>query len=401
MTENPGQRIDALRERIQAGEEISSADQETLLAFSDRLRLLSSRYSDHRHEHLLRRCVRMAEEVGGLADALEERSAAEELVKWIHREYDNEETNRDYRGSLRVFGKRSGEDDELPESIEWIPGSTSRNYKPKPKPGEMLHWDEDVFPMIDACRYARDEAMVAVAWDAGARSGEFRDLQLRDVSDHPNGLRITVDGKTGQRTITLIPSVPYLQRWLAEHPADDPSAPLWSKLHSPEDLSYQAVRKTLNEAAERAGVHKPVTLTNFRKSSASYLASQGLNQAVLEEHHGWSRGSRVASRYVSVFADASDREIARAHGLDVEKDEPDPTAPMTCPRCNRETPRENPACMWCGQSQSHEATQRIEEQREAALKSSRIVPEEVADAIQTIERFMGDDGGIRAAGFDE
>lgn len=403
MTENADQRIEDLRERIQIGEDMSNADQEALLAFSDRLHLLSSRYSNHRHEHLLRRCVRMAEEVGGLSAALTERSAAEQLVQWIHHEYDNEETNRDYRVSLRMFGKRTGENDDIPTSIEWISGSTSRNHKPKPTPGEMLHWEEDILPMIDACRYARDEAMIAVAWDSGARSGELRALTLRDVSDHPNGLRITVDGKTGQRSITLIPSVPYLQRWLADHPADslDAPAPLWSKLHSPEDLSYQAVRKTLIEAAERAGVRKPVTLTNFRKSSASYLASQGVNQAVLEEHHGWERGSRVASRYVSIFADASDREIARAHGLDVETEEPDPTAPIACPRCTRETPRENLACMWCGQSLSREASEQIEAQRDAAFEAARTVPDDVADAIQTIERFMGDDAGLRAAGLDD
>jgi len=52
--------------------------------------------------------------------------------------------------------------------------------------------------------------------------------------------------------------------------------------------------KTLEGAAEDAGVDKPVTFTNFRKSSASYLASQGMNQAHIEDHHGWVRGSDVA-----------------------------------------------------------------------------------------------------------
>ena len=59
--------------------------------------------------------------------------------------------------------------------------------------------------------------------------------------------------------------------------------------------------KTLEGAAEDAGVDRPVTFTSFRKSSASYLALQGMNQAHIEDHHGWVRGSDVASRYVSVF----------------------------------------------------------------------------------------------------
>ena len=49
----------------------------------------------------------MAEEFGGLGAALEEKVAAEDLVRWINRNYENEETNRDYRVALRVFGRRA------------------------------------------------------------------------------------------------------------------------------------------------------------------------------------------------------------------------------------------------------------------------------------------------------
>jgi len=91
----------------------------------------------------------------------------------------------------------------------------------------MLDWDEDIIPMIEACKNSRDEALIAVAFDAGARSGELQDLTVGDVNDHKHGLRIFVDGKTGQRDVTLIPSVPYLQRWLGDHPApDDTTAPV-------------------------------------------------------------------------------------------------------------------------------------------------------------------------------
>jgi len=347
-----GARVDTLRdERIPDSEAISAADGELLLAFSDELFLRSAEYSDHRHEKLLRHCVRMAEEAGGLADALEDRDAAEDLVRWINRTYDNEETNRDYRVALRVFGKHATDGGDAPSSIDWISGQTSRSYDPQPDPSDMLHWEEHVLPMVEATHNNRDAAIIATAWDAGCRSGEFRALTVGDVSDHKHGLQITVDGKTGQRTVTLIPSVPHLQRWLQDHPAgDDPSAPLWSKLHSADGISYRMFKKLLEGAAERAGVRRPVTLTNFRKSSASHLASQGMSQAHIEEHHGWTRGSDVASRYVSVFADDADRELARIHGRDVQEEEPDAIAPVECPRCGRETPRDEEFCVWCEQA---------------------------------------------------
>lgn len=169
----------------------------------------------------------MAEEVGGLTDALDSRSATENLVGWINRNYDNEEINRDYRVALRMFAKRVTDGSGIPPSLEWVPADTSLNYDSKLNPADMLRWEEDVLPMIDATLNARDAAFIAVAWDSGARNGELRDLRVGDVTDHKHRHQVTVDGKTGQRTITLIPSVPYLRRWLQEHPRkDDREAPL-------------------------------------------------------------------------------------------------------------------------------------------------------------------------------
>ena len=392
---DPGAQIETLRDRIEASDEISDADRSALFDFSDELYLLQTKYSDHRHLKLLRHCTRMAEHVGGLAEALEERDATEDLVRWINRTYDNEETNRDYRVALSVFGRRTTDEngDDPPESIEWVPSGTSSNYDPAPNPGDMLHWEEDVLPMIEATDYSRDAALIAVAWDSGARSGEIRSLTMGDVADHRHGFQLTFQGKTGQRTVTLIPSVPYLQRWLSDHPArDDPNAPLWCKLNRPEEFSYRMFTKILEGAAEDAGIRKPVTFTNFRKSSASYLASQGMNQAHIEDHHGWVRGSDVAAHYVSVFGEDADRELAKIHGAEIdEEDEPDPKAPIDCPRCGRETPREKDFCVWCSQATSHDAVEEImaEEQdlRDAILKLIKEDPE-VLDDIEKAQEAM-------------
>ncbi|AFO57038.1 integrase [Natrinema sp. J7-2] len=197
MTSTPRDRIDTLRGRIETGD-IGDDDRDLLLEFSDRLDLLAQQYSDHRHEKLLRHCVIMAEELDAdtLATALEERDAAETIVAWINRTYDNEETNRDYRSALRVFAKRvsDGDDDECPPSIDWVPSSTSNNYDPTPDPRDMLKWDEHIQPMLDECYNARDAAMIALQFDAGLRGGEFKDLEVGDIQDHDHGLQVTVEG---------------------------------------------------------------------------------------------------------------------------------------------------------------------------------------------------------------
>jgi integrase len=415
MPENPHDRLDRLREEIETTDDIDDHDRELLLRFDDRLSL--QQYSAQRREKLLRHCKILAggvsrESLGPddtpdarLADALEDETAARTIVRWINQTYQNEETNRDYRIALRVFATHVTDGDDIPDSVAWVPSSTSRSYNPSPDPAEMLDWEADVLPMIEATLNARDAALIVVAWDSGARSSELLDLRVGDVTDHDYGLQITVDGKRGQRLITLIPSIPYLNRWLQDHPRrDDDTAPLWCTLQSGEELSYQMCRKIPREAADRADVFKPVTFTNFRKSSASHLASQGVNQAVLEDHHGWTQGSDVASRYVSVFADASDRALARAHGKDVADDEPEPIAAVTCPRCEKETPRDESFCMWCNQAIDHGAVDEMAEKEEsqrrellAAAKDNPELLERLEEMEPLVEALGGDPDVIETA----
>lgn len=403
MTNDAEDSLDRLREQIDESDALSESDRDALIAFSDQLELLQSEYSDQRHEKLLRHCAIMAGQAKRIDErdlpdvdlhrALEDRDVAEDLVRWINGRYESESSNRDYRVALRMFGKHTTPGEEIPESLEWIPTTTSRNHKPKPDPADMLHWKADVLPMIDGTRNTRDAALVAVAWDSGARSGELRALKVGNVTDHKHGLQVTVDGKTGQRTVTLIPSVPYLQRWLEDHPAsDDSQAPLWSKLNTPEKPSYQQLRKSLREAAERARVTKPVTFTNFRKSSAAHLASSGANQAHIEQHHGWTHGSDVASRYIAVFGEAADNELARIHGVEVDdEDEPDPIAPIDCPRCTRKNPRDESICVWCGQALEPGAVETLEErEREVRTAALQFVADhpDLVDEIDSAESLM-------------
>jgi integrase len=399
MTNDPRRKIDLLREQIRDSETLSDRDRENLLAFSERLDLLKSEYSDQRHEKLLRHCAIMAGQSQQidqselpdveLSAALESEDAAFALLGWINARYDNEETNKDYRLALRMFGKRLN-DGEVPESLESIPTTTSRNYNPTPNPADMLDWEDDVVPMVEATRNPRDAALIAVAWDSGARGGEITDLTVGDVTDSRHGLKLTLDGKTGQRSVLLVPSVPYLNRWLGEHPGDD-SDRLWSKLTSPEPVTYQQLRKSIRSAAQRAGVSKPVTFTNFRKSQASHLASRGMNEATIKNRLGWSQGSSVASRYVSIFGEDSDREVARLHGADIEQEEPEPIAPVECPRCGRENPRDHEECMFCGQLLDVKAVQSVQDRerevRDAAMRLVAIEPDVLND-IQKVEDLM-------------
>lgn len=312
-------KVESLRERIQDSSGLSDEDRAALMEFSDTLYLLNSEYTDLRHEKLLRHCTRMAEIVGGLAESVHDKGAAEDLVRWINRTYDNENTNHDYRTALRVFGNRVTEKEGIPDSLEWIPSGTSNSHNPVPNPADMLEWENDVIPMIEACRNSRDKALIAVAFDSGARSGELQDLTVGDVNDHRHGLQIMVDGKTGQRSVLLVTSVPYLQRWMSDHPdSTDGDAPLWSKLDDAEEVSYRCYLNIFKWAGRKAGISKPTTPTNFRKSNATYLAEKGMNESFINDRQGRTRGSKATAHYVAKVGGRAEDEYARLQGLEVD-----------------------------------------------------------------------------------
>jgi integrase len=381
MGQNYRASISRLRDRLRESDAISDADSQALLKYSRELDALGqAEIGDASHEKYLMRLVKMAEEVGGLAEALESTDAAKNLNSWINGNYQNPESNKTARDSLRSFGEHASDGQGKPESIEWVPTGYPSNFNRRPDPSKMYRWDKHVVPMLNACRNFRDEALISLAFDIGPRSGELQDLTIGDLADHDYGLQVTLDGKRGRRSPVLLMAPKRVEQWLQTHPApDDPTAPLWSKLGSADPISAQMVRKIFRQAVDRCSITPPskATPTRFRKSSSSHLARRGVSQTALENRYGWVRGSDEAARYIAVFGDESEREIAMALGVDVGDDEPEPMGPVTCTRCEQETPRDKDRCVWCGQPRSVEAAKEAQETQSAGLEMiAQLVEEE-------------------------
>ena len=409
-------RIENLRERIKkrsglADEELENADvptiaeddAEKLLEFSRQIDLLNSEYTDYRHEKLLRHCVIMAEQVGGLAGALEERDDAEKVLLWINTQRDtpeySEETNQDYRVALRIFGKRTLKMDEVPESLAWVPTGTSNSYDPSPNRSDMLDWEEAKHMAVEGTTNRRDKALIAVSHELGPRGGENHEVLIGQVNDADHGIQIILDGKQGEHSVTLINSVPYLQQWLSEHPGrDDDDAYLWCNLDDPYDnASYQTFLGRFKEAGRRADIDKPVTPTNFRKSNTYWLAKQGANESFINDRQGRKSTSDHARRYIAEFGPENENnQYAELQGLDVQTEKTEDRTPLTCPRCDKQTPRDEPFCVWCHQAMEPEAVDKLEkeesEQRRKLLRIAKESPE-LLDAVEEIEPLIDTLGG--------
>ena len=140
-------------------------------------------------------------------------------------------TRSDCKEILKRFYKyvRNGNADKItpfPPEVAWISTEVKRNEQKEP---DVLGEDE-IKRLITGATSTRDKAFIAVLAEGGFRIGEILSGSIGDAVFDENGVRLTVRGKTGQRTVRLITSAPLLGFYVQEHPLkNDPTAPLWYK----------------------------------------------------------------------------------------------------------------------------------------------------------------------------
>ncbi|MGI8719536.1 MAG: hypothetical protein ACR2KF_03330, partial [Nitrososphaeraceae archaeon] len=89
------------------------------------------------------------------------------------------------------------------------------------KPTDLWNQEDDLL-FLKYCPSKRDRCYHAISRDSSSRPHELLRLKIKDVIFKMAGDRqyaeILVNGKTGQRHIPLINSLPYLKDWLDDHP---------------------------------------------------------------------------------------------------------------------------------------------------------------------------------------
>jgi len=98
-----------------------------------------------------------------------------------------------------------------------------------------------------------------------------------------------------------------------------------------------------------------------------------------------------------VFSKDTAREVARAHGVDVAEDEMRPIGPVECPRCKKETPRDEAQCMWCGQALSPKAVEKIEDRRDRLFESALDADEDMKERLKRVQNELDE---LRSLGLE-
>jgi integrase len=326
----------------------------------------------------------VAKHVGDAHFEKMDKDDVKDVVEWAHTRDIADSTVDTYKKVLRSFWKWMN-DGETTDAVAWISVGTGGNDK---LPQDLLT-KEEVEAQIDACKNPRDKAFVALLWETGARIGELIDLTVSDIEDREHGKKVTLDGKTGSRRLPLVESVPYLNKWLNEHPNPEPEAPLWCKIQQAGDegLSYRYIRdKILRRTLKEADVDKPSNPHHYRHSRASYLANE-LTESALNAWFGWAQGSDVPARYVHLSGRDIDGKYDALHGIVDEEDEEDDEAVVECPRCDELNEPDAAFCYRCGFALDMDAAEEVEQVEEEVTASAE--PEDLEKA-QELVRELAD-----------
>ena len=100
-----------------------------------------------------------------------------------------------------------------------------------------------------------------------------------------------------------------------------------------------------------------------------------------------NKNHSVGTNQTPISGQDADRELAKIHGAEIDEDaEPNPIAPMDCPRCGKETPREKDFCVWCGQATSYDTVEEIKAEEQDLRDSILTLIKEDPELLDDIEK---------------
>lgn len=214
--------------------------------------------------------------------------------------------------SLKAFFKWL----DIPEVIEWINVKKVDNGLPKIVPME------DIKKLTDVCDNPRDRCLVMVLWETACRSSEAGNLNIGDITFDEFGAKVLVSGKTGERNLRLIDSIPDLKLWLSYHPFKNDkkfiNKPLFislANLNYGERLEGTGVYQVIAKLKERAEIERELTPHTIRRTRLTQLAKEGFTEAELRLIAGWTRGSQTPKFYIALTGEDVDKKICQKKGL--------------------------------------------------------------------------------------
>jgi integrase/recombinase XerD len=357
------------------------------------------------------------EDILSFLDTLRKPEGSDPMHKWIG-------TYNQYNTNLTCFFKwlysPNVERDKRPKPsiVQNIPRLT-RKEKSIYKPTDLWTNEEDLL-FLRYCPSSRIRCYHAVERDTGCRPKEILNLKIKDIvfKTANNNTRqyaeITVNGKTGPRSLPLIDSLPYIKDYLnSDHPQPgNPNAmficgegrslgmrmdsqvlyyiylkyknELFPKLLNnpnlpPEDK--QKIRELLKKPWNPYVVGRHATLTQ---------KSRILKEATLRVFSGWTADSDMPRRYTHLFENAACEDILEAYGLlDKGIQIQQQLRSKQCPNCNEPNKPETKFCSKCKMVLTYDAYNETLQEQEKQMSDMEQIKNALAELKQFKKQILG------------
>ena len=282
------------------------------------------------------------------------------------------------------------------ENIPMLKRKETSVYKPTD-----LWTEEDDSLFLKYCPSPRDRCYHAMAGDLAARPHEMLKLKIKDVvfkltPDKKQYAEVLVNGKTGNRSLPLINSIPYIKDWINQHPQSG----------NPNSILLCGFGKSLGRTIRITSIN--TIYRNYKhdffpkllddpnvpfedKQKIKVLLKKPWNpyirrhsaltekSALLKEHHlrqfaGWSPRSNMHLKYLHFFGNESNKSLLEAYGI-VSKDQKlsDSLRPKQCPNCNEPNKPEGKFCARCRMVLTYNAyNETLEKQQEKESEVQRL-----------------------------
>lgn len=196
-----------------------------------------------------------------------------------------------------------------------------------------------------------DKAVFILLLESKMRKSELRNLKIKDLTVYDSYAMIYIrKSKSAQRNIPLIESIPYLMRYLEDHPdKDNPEA--WLFGHIRNGIFRKYSKNGILEIIKRNTkfIPKNVYPHLLRHTGLTQIARH-LSEFSLGQLAGWKTGSRMASKYVHLSQ--ADLENAMLELYDIKKPDEDHEVKtidiVNCPRCDYQNSELDHFCSRCG-----------------------------------------------------
>jgi integrase len=293
----------------------------------------------------------------------------------------------------------------------WNDGDTPKGWKdvksvPREKqkrdlrPEDMLTW-EDGKMLADATNSIQIKAIIMVQLDGGFRPSEFVDIKFKDVKIKKTFAIIHIPRpKTGKpRDVILFKSVPYLQKWLNNHPKPKGDSPLWvteyvdlNKRKSDakvKQYEYPAIVKRLKYIKEKTGFKKPLDFYNMRHSACYLSKMDNITPDLAARKFGHSV-KYYSETYARLSADDDIKRFESSYNLVAEEEKKQENKPIECIKCHTINEPGSEICEQC----QNPLTMGKALERTQELEDIKAKQEEQAKMMDLLINVMRDGGSV-------